>query len=324
MSKEEKLLLRLFYDINSYLIQELLYKDGQQELINKITDDILEDKDLDIHCLRKYYKLLLTPDFLSRAYQELLEGSFFTSSLDLPDIVITLCRYYIALPHVENDDTYQFINNNSINDIYLLFKRNEAFASKLIHIYFLAKIYNIKDNNIIFNNEISARFPKERVFFLTDHIRSLYENCMNILYYNVGLSHEQADGVMYLILTGRINELADLDKFPDFKELSAERNLMLRIIYSDLYEDLKYEDLYSDEPYLSIKNNLLYNIQNKVYMLPHNEDALLILDRFNYLIYNPGERELNRNALSENEIKILRKINPLFKTERIMLGYENK
>ena len=106
-------------------------------------------------------------------------------------------------------------------------------------------------------------------------------------------------------------------------DICDNRHLITRLIYADLFEDV---DNWMDTMphYDELVKDITFNIATDYYSLPNSEISLLLLERFTDLIFDPITRERNRGELNQEHFKVLKKVNPFYQLERVMIGYENK
>ncbi len=322
--KEEILLMSIFMKENKDLINKI-YKIEYGEDENDDDETLYYFDDFERFTeLAPYINSLIKEHKLVNIYEKLLDGFYFTSSVDLQDVVMLLCKYYISSHYERNDFVVVYIKDHSFKEVYSFFKDNEAFALSLIANYYLCKVNDYYIDESLFDSDQKIEFYKctNKIMFITDHLRFLYEQCINELI-ECGLGTDDALSIMYLIIKGRELDLKLDVGIENISELSASRDLMTRVIYSDLFEDsASWSD---DYPHAKeMKNDIKFNIAYNHYSLPNSELGVEMLSRFTDLIFDPAAREYNRNALDENQFKVLKRVNPIYPLERVMIGYENK
>ena len=160
-----------------------------------------------------------------------------------------------------------------------------------------------------------------KIMFISDYMRLKYELCVNELM-EVGLSQEDVPNVIYLALSDEDISFLNKDYTENLHFLKQNKRLMTRILYSDIFEDSLNWQLDAESAF--IIDNIGYSINMNKYVLPEGDIAIEMINRFTNLIFDPATRETNRNNLDEVGLRILKRVNPVYKTERVMVGYENK
>ena len=326
-NKEELILSSIFDSINSEvskMINPNEYKDFDDEEDDELDDDeiIFESDELDYTKYKEYINLVLNDTTLSKMYHELLDGIYFTSSVDLQDVVSLLCNYYLQGYQNKPNSTYKILAEKDFKYIYKFFKINKVFASTLLNNYYLFKIYDVEQYNIKIDKDLNSKFNIDtKIMFISDYMRLKYELCVNELM-ELGLSQEDVPNVIYLALSDEDISFLNKDYIENLYFLKQNKRLMTRILYSDIFEDSFNWPL--DDESAFIIDNICYSINMNKYVLPEGGIAIEMINRFTNLIFDPATRETNRNSLDEVGLRILKRVNPVYKTERVMVGYENK
>lgn len=324
MNKEELILLSTFTGVNRDKIS-FFFKKNDNNIDDYDDIDEYEDHedDFDMPKYREYINVLLSPESIDDIYTELLDGMYFTSSVDLQDVLVLLCKYYIIGYQNKHNATYDILVNKDFKFIYKFFKTNKIFACELLNNFYLCKIYEIDNYNIKIDDEVKNKFDCDnKIMFISDYMRFRYELCVNELM-EYGVSHDKMIKILYLALNGDDLSFLGFSDLENLDFIQENRKLMTRIIYSDIFEDTTNWQIDNDESSF-IVDNISYCINMNKYVLPSGDEALLIIDRFTDLIFDPASREFNRNSLDDVSLRILKRVNPVYKTERVMLGYENK
>ena len=192
---EDRVLISAFVKQNKDLINKINNIEYGEDFSKEDDDEdfLLFDDELDISDLAEFTNMLINHDKLLNIYEDLLEGFYFTSSVDLIDTVMILCKYYLSVSYSRNDFAVNFIKNNSLKNVYSFFKSNESFALTLLANYYVCKLNNYPIDERIFDEDehISEYKCANKVMFITDHLRFLYEKCINDLL-ECGLSQEDA------------------------------------------------------------------------------------------------------------------------------------
>ncbi len=332
MNKEEHLLVSIFYDANESIInpcneeledEDLFAEDDDKSALDAYdiyTDD--SEETLDLSGFKDRKDEMLSDEVLYDIFDELLGFPQYSFTLDLADIVMCLSRYYAAV-HNNNDYTMNFLKEKDFRYIYQFFKYSEVFATNLLKNYYICKMNGINLQSKVFNNPNCQKFPLEKALFYTDYLRSQFQNCIDILN-NHGIPDERAIEIMYFVLTGENVHVTSIEESEPFYYVHNNKEEMIKIINLDIYEDYQCNGYLFDEGESKYRDYILHNIASNRYRLPNHQDSLLVLTRFKDLLYDPALRESNRQALQEEDIKVLKRVNPLFIMERVMLGYENK
>ena len=323
VNQEESILFSVFLDVNRGFLMSL-----KDDIEIEVSLDFGVETEMglinfDMSQLKPFMNIVMESENVKRIYEALLDGLYFTSSLDLQDILITLCKYYILAHNHQPDLTYNILIKENKSYIYKFFKTNISFGMKLLSNYYMAKMYNVNDLDYTMPEEMQNKYDDAtKTMIITDYIRYGYERCINELF-EKGLSQEDIINVVFLILTDRDDLVINGELVKGKKFLKSNKRLITRLIYADVYEDSVNWDT-DDKEMKFLQDNIDYCIDNNKYMLPNNHISIDLIERFTDLVFDPATREYNRNSLSNTGISFLKKANPAYLLERVMIGYENK
>ena len=120
---EDRVLISAFVKQNKDLINKINNIEYGEDFSKEDDDEdfLLFDDELDISDLAEYTNMIIKHDKLLNIYEDLLDGFYFTSSVDLIDTVMILCKYYLSVSYYRNDFAVNFIKNNSLKNVYSFF-----------------------------------------------------------------------------------------------------------------------------------------------------------------------------------------------------------
>ena len=323
-TKEELILSSIFDCVNGEASKTLNLNANEDDIDDEEDDDefLYEADELDFTKYKNCVNLVLNDNTLSKMYHDLLDGDYFTSSVDLQDIVILLCNYYLLGYQNKPNSTYNILVEKDLHYIYKFFRNNKVFGTTLLNNYYLFKIYDIDQYNLKLNDKLNAKFDiNNKIMFVSDYMRFKYELCVNELM-ELGIEQDDIPNVIYLALSDEDISFLNKDYTENLHYLKQNKGLMSRIIYADLFEDSIHWQIDDDTAFMI--DNISYSINMNKYVLPEGECAIDMINRFTSLIFDPATREINRNNLDEVGLRILKRVNPVYKMERVMIGYENK
>ena len=277
-------------------------------------------------------------DFIQDRYEDIFIDEVFESlyasivdfgainEIDIKKVVAFLTSKYYVFNYTSSPSVIAYLKMSTLDDVVNLFNTNCDFGKDMVSSYFYSLIDTKKYNDnrkLIYDKNDQERlleYEKDSVVIAISTINSiLRETICNIYNYYVNMDFDDIEALnntwMFFIKgydpTGDIEELSDDERVKQFYKVYA-----LRLMYSDLYEDVCNKSIINSEnyydkiadmvPLLSIKMGVVGvhadpNVRNR--MLKH------------FILLQDEKKKMKKNreeTIKCDRVKQLKKVNPFY------------
>ncbi len=279
----------------------------------------------DLDFIKDNYKQVYNTEVFDSLYGSIVDFGE-VREIDLEQVVAFLVSKYYVYNYQSSPTLINYFKNTKLEDIIYLFKTNPDFGIDLIRTYFESLLYEerLEENRkVIYANndqerllEIEKKCSILSVTTINDYLRNHICNLYNH-YISEGCDDIEALNNTWLFFINGFNPTDDEQEFGvDQATRRGYAIWALRLIYSDLYEDVcnksiiqsdNYDDRLADMvPLLSIQTGIIgihaeEGIRNR--MLKH---FILLQDE------KRKKKENRQKTYKDDRVKQLKKVNPLY------------
>lgn len=326
-------------DIQKFLIENLV--DTYSNYCECV--DGMSSLEFDAQFVDENGKTISDLDFIQERYEEIFIDEVFDAlyasivdfgeveEIDLEKIVSFLASKYYVFNYKSTPSVISYLKLCNLEDVINLFKTNCDFGMDMIKSYFYSLIdtKRYEDNRkMIYENNDQEKlldYEKRCVVVNVSTINSiLRETICNIYDYYVNLNYDDVEALRYTWMffiqgfdpTGKIEELSDDEVTKRFYRVYA-----LRLIYSDLYEDVCNKSIIKSENADDRMADLvpLMGIRMRIIGIHANES---IRNRMlkHFILLQDEKKKMKENrekTYKEDRVKQLKKVNPFYALDEL-------
>jgi hypothetical protein len=251
--------------------------------------------------------------------------------IDLNKVVAFLASRYYVYNYNNQANVISYLKQNKLDDIVNLFINNYHFGMDLVKSYFFSLIdskrYDDNRKNIYENNDQEGLLTYEKecevVKVTTIHniLREVVCNLYNY-YISIGCSDIDALNYTWYYFISDIDPLNELEAFGvDERTKQSYKVYALRLICSDLYEDVCNESIIQSENYNDRLADLVPVVSVQAGVIGvHAEEGIRnrMLKHFILLQEERNKRKKNREkTFNDGRVKQLKKVNPFYQLDEL-------
>lgn len=284
----------------------------------------------DLDFIHERYKDIFIDEVFDALYASIVDFGE-VKEIDLEKVVSFLASRYYVFNYKSTPSVVSYLKLSNLDDVINLFKTNCDFGIDMVKSYFYSLIdtKRYEDNRkMIYENNDQEKlldYEKKCAIINVSTINSiLRETICDIYDYYVNLNYDDIEALRYTWMffiqgfdpTGRIEELTGDEKTKQFYRAYA-----LRLVYSDLYEDVCNKSIIQSEniddrmadlvPLMSIRMGVIgihanESIRNR--MLKH---FILLQDEKKKM------KENRKKTYNDDRVKQLKKVNPFYALDEL-------
>lgn len=279
----------------------------------------------DLEFIQERYEDIFIDEVFDALYASIVDFGE-VKEIDLEKVVSFLASKYYVFNYKSTPSVVSYLRMSNLEEVIDLFKTNCDFGIDMVRTYFYSLIdtKRYEDNRkMIYENNDQERlleYEKKCVVVNISTINSiLREAICNIYNHYVNLGYDDIEALsctwMFFIKgfdpTGEIEELSEDEATKQFYKVYA-----LRLMYSDLYEDVCNKSIIDSENYDDRMADLvpLMSIQMGVVGVHANES---IRNRMlkHFILLQDEKKKMKENrekTYKDDRVKQLKKVNPFY------------
>ena len=290
--------------------------------LNQYTGKPMDDK----YFMFTYADRVLDEQVLDATYTYLIDKDY-PKDYPLESIVPYLAtRYYIFKYDEVKNEVMNSIERDEVQEIVKKFIDDYDYGMEIVREFYESFMsnnkYNSNANHIQENGDSSVIVKLNRAYMdvnvqtLNEILRNVVVNLFNF-YISNGYGNKEALDMTWLYFTDNFDPLGELDQRGiDFQAKMAYKRLMLGLIFGDLLEDFRKEEVEEMPTYEDRLIACMPRVMSSlgIINIPNDEEVRnALLERFIFLQDDEERRISNRrHTYDEGMINELRRLNPSY------------